>query len=389
MKNLYLNKEQASIILLLRAPLNGRYESGSFFVIEESPIILENSVYLAELDYLLNIEEYISPHQLNQFATLPNCQLCFREEFTTSIEATIAGIKKLVFQYKIDPKNIWLTVSFAHEKQRLDNDLNADYIFGVNIQVYNFFLKTIYDQYLGNINYFEKLNRPKEQKRFSVFARRYDNARFYFFAKLVTENIIDDCCYTFTNFHPELKSYPDPWVTKNELQNSDIVKNYTGTKLNLIHHWINGLPYCLDTNDLRESFPLKIYDMYAKARVNIVIESRYKENKIMITEKTYKTIVSKKPFLMIAPMGSLKLLRKEGFESFSRLFNEIYDDIDEHTLKVKFIIAEMKKLKNLSNSEFDTEIAKLDELATYNFNRFMSLGQLTHECTTLKDLDLI
>lgn len=389
MKHLYVNKERANKIILLRGPLNGRYEGGSFFIIEESPNILENSVYLAELHTLEHIEEHISPHQLKQFATLPNCQLCFREEFTTSIEPTIEGIKKLILQYGIEARNIWVTVSFTHEKYKLDQILSNTSIFGVNIQVHNFYLNVVYEQYLGNINYFEQLKTPIEQKRFSVFSRRYDNARFYFFSKLVTENLINDCCYTFTNFIPELRPYPDPWVTKHELQEDEIVKEYTDKKLILLRQWIDGLPYCLDTTDLRNSFPLTIYDLYAKGKINIVIETRYKKNRIMVTEKTYKAIVSKKPFLMIAPVSSMQLLKEEGFKSFSDLFDERYDEVDDHKTKVKMIVSEMKRLHSLSNTEFNRKIHELDNLVKFNFRKFIALGKLTSNCTILQDLDLV
>lgn len=389
MKHLYVNKERANKIILLRGPLNGRYEGGSFFIIEESPNILENSVYMAELHTLEHIEEHISPHQLKQFATLPNCQLCFREEFTTSIEPTIEGIKKLILQYGIEARNIWVTVSFTHEKYKLDQILSNTSIFGVNIQVHNFYLNVVYEQYLGNINYFEQLKTPIEQKRFSVFSRRYDNARFYFFSKLVTENLINDCCYTFTNFIPELRPYPDPWVTKHELQEDEIVKEYTDKKLILLRQWIDGLPYCLDTTDLRNSFPLTIYDLYAKGKINIVIETRYKKNRIMVTEKTYKAIVSQKPFLMIAPVSSMQLLKEEGFKSFSDLFDERYDEVDDHKTKVKMIVSEMKRLHSLSNTEFNRKIHELDNLVKFNFRKFIALGKLTSNCTILQDLDLV
>ena len=57
-----------------------------------------------------------------------------------------------------------------------------------------------------------------------------------------------------------------------------------------------------------------------------VVSESIVSNKIMfITEKTYKPIAFYHPFMILGPMGILKALKDQGFETFENLFDESYD----------------------------------------------------------------
>ena len=202
--------------------------------------------------------------------------------------------------------------------------------------------------------------------------------------------------YTFTNFHPEFKPYPDPWITKDELKNHEITKLYP-SKTHVIHRWIDGMPYCLDVDNLRESFPIGIYKSYKESGLNIVLETTFthyrntEQQDIMLTEKTYKAIVSKKPFMMIAPSGSLELLKKEGFRTFESFVDESYDKTDDMVKKKTLIINQIKMLNTLTDAEFFRKLDELDKTVNYNLRRFLNLGKLSaiEHKKLFQDLDLV
>lgn len=398
MKKLYLNRRFNNPSVLIRYPLIIRFsddrEADSPLIIEDHPIIENHSVFIIERFCLNDLHQYITKNHLNQIANLSDSHLLFIEDFTLPIAETADHIIDLVNIYKISPNKLWFNIAWTHEKDELEKLLHANGIHGVNIRIHNCYLHLIYDQYIQHQELFDSLTNTNINHRFSIFTRRYDDDRFAFFLKMIDADLLKHCGYTFTNFSPEVIAYPEPWITKDKLKEHTFVKLYPNKKLT-INHWIDGLPYCIDANDLRDSFPLEIYKRYSAASFNIVNETTTRHyndphrQDIMITEKTFKAIVSEKPFMMLAPSGSLALLKKEGFKTFDSLIDESYDDTDDLDKKQDQVIAQLRKLSNLTDAEYFREIDNLNKITKYNLRRFLYLGKQSSDYSIFYDLDLL
>lgn len=82
-----------------------------------------------------------------------------------------------------------------------------------------------------------------------------------------------------------------------------------------------------------------------------------------LTEKTYKAIAGRHPFMLYAASGSLELLKSQGFETFNNLFDETYDLVDFEE-KLKII---KTNIDNFEKQSYNTEtLAKID----HNYQRF-------------------
>ena len=92
---------------------------------------------------------------------------------------------------------------------------------------------------------------------------------------------------------------------------------------------------------------------------------------------------------MLAPSGSLALLKKEGFKTFDSLIDESYDTTDDLDEKQNLVIGQMKKLSTLTDAEYFREIENLDKITKYNFRRFLHLGMQSSDYSIFYDLDLI
>lgn len=398
MKKLYLNRRFNNPSVLIRYPLilrfNDNSNSESPLIIEDYPIIENHSVFIIERFCLNDLQQYITKNHLNQIANLSDSHLLFIEDFTLPIAETADHIIDLVNIYKISPNKLWFNIAWNHEKDELEKILHDNGIHGVNIRIHNCYLHLIYEQYIQHQELFASLTNTNINHRFSIFTRRYHGDRFAFFLKMIDADLLKHCGYTFTNFSPEVIEYPEPWITKDELKKHELVKLYP-TKQSIINTWIDGLPYCLDTSDLRQSFPLEIYNRYAASGINIVNETLARHHNdphrqdIMITEKTFKAIVSQKPFMMIAPSGSLALLKKEGFKSFDSLIDESYDDTDDLAEKQDRVIAQLQKLSNLTDAEYFREIENLAKITNYNLRLFCKLGRQSSDFSIYYDLDLL
>ena len=91
-----------------------------------------------------------------------------------------------------------------------------------------------------------------------------------------------------------------------------------------------------------------------------------------ITEKTFKTVSHKHPFILIARPGTLSLFKSMGYRSFSPYINESYDDIQDDMERMTAILAEIKRLDELSEDELFEFIDNVSPILEYNFNRLVS-----------------
>jgi len=68
-------------------------------------------------------------------------------------------------------------------------------------------------------------------------------------------------------------------------------------------------------------------DWYNHTEFSVVVETNISmsNDRIFITEKTMKPIALRHPFVSLSCPGTLRLLKKSGFETFENLFDESYD----------------------------------------------------------------
>ena len=85
-------------------------------------------------------------------------------------------------------------------------------------------------------------------------------------------------------------------------------------------------------------YDYKLYDDYEKT------------NKI-IDEKIFKPIVYLHPFICFANPNTLSYFRDWGFETFPELFDESYDEINDHDERLEFVIKQIEQISKLPLDE--------------------------------------
>jgi hypothetical protein len=88
---------------------------------------------------------------------------------------------------------------------------------------------------------------------------------------------------------------------------------------------------------------------YDETCFSIVAETAVElpEQSMFITEKTFKPIAFRHPFLIFGLPFTLKYLREQGFETFENLFDESYDSLTDEVLRLEGIknnVAQYKKI---------------------------------------------
>jgi len=103
---------------------------------------------------------------------------------------------------------------------------------------------------------------------------------------------------------------------------------------------------------------------------HIVTETVFYYDKLHLTEKIFKPIVSKQPFMLLAAPGNLEYLRSYGFKTFAGIIDESYDDIKDNDARIEAVVAQLEWYCDLSDDE-KTEIQrKCEPIVEHNFHHF-------------------
>lgn len=142
----------------------------------------------------------------------------------------------------------------------------------------------------------------------------------------------------------------------------------------------------IDRNDFENNGPLakhlpNLVNYYNETMFSVVSETNFytefnKEYSVFITEKTYKTIAYKHPFVLVSSYKSLRALRNLGYKTFSPFINEDYDEIENDSYRMFVILKEIERLCNLSKKQMDEFVIGCSEITEYNYNLLVSRTDL-------------
>jgi hypothetical protein len=116
------------------------------------------------------------------------------------------------------------------------------------------------------------------------------------------------------------------------------------------------LPLVLDTADFIPNQAQNFFsEVYLDTWVSVITETYYSEyqgHAMFFSEKIYKPIRARHPFILVGAPGSLKALREQGFQTFDKFWSESYDDIQDDTTRLVVICKLLEELNKKSHEEW-------------------------------------
>lgn len=110
------------------------------------------------------------------------------------------------------------------------------------------------------------------------------------------------------------------------------------------------------------------FDFIKKSFVYIITETVAEYPYPYFSEKTWKAILFKMPFLIVGSKHSLKKLREFGFRTFSDFWNEDYDNFDLAADRIDAVVRILRQLSELSIQELDNLNREIVPIVEYNQN---------------------
>jgi hypothetical protein len=98
---------------------------------------------------------------------------------------------------------------------------------------------------------------------------------------------------------------------------------------------------------------------------------------VFITEKTYKPMAFKHPFLIYGPPEILKNLKDNGFETYKNLFDESYDPITNIDDKINAIINNVDNFKQVPYDQITLD--KIEHNYNHFYNKSLVLDKIKKE----------
>jgi hypothetical protein len=176
--------------------------------------------------------------------------------------------------------------------------------------------------------------------------------------------------------HPDLQHRNDSWTkrfliyargkTGTRIYRTHLLEALDDIKQNLLYDWEGKIQVpssysaTIDVNDAQDS------------AVHLVAETVFDQNKIHATEKVFKPMVMRQPFIVFAGAGMLQYLRDYGFQTFDSVWDESYDLESDHSKRFNLIINLIHHLNSLPNKEFRSTLSQCQHILDHNRRHFFS-----------------
>jgi len=112
--------------------------------------------------------------------------------------------------------------------------------------------------------------------------------------------------------------------------------------------------------------------------LNIVTETWFYEKSLFLTEKIFKSVIYQQPFLLFGGYNSLKLFKDLGYKTFSRIFDESYDDEEDNDKRFEMICNEINRIGKMPISDIHEMYLSVRDILEYNYKHFLNKKQIDY-----------
>lgn len=297
----------------------------------------------------------------------------------------VAGIHKILDQIKLmvpllDNKSVYFFSSSIDASEIYNKFCEKNQITNkINIRVINVWERHVAKGIPQTFFDHDITTKPKE-KLFLSFNRISRKHRIALLGLLYEKNLIND---SFYSFFPEFYN-SDP-MTKELKALSSHISYWTYNRIeDQINKHKHEFPLLLNTDSIDENANyVKDTDLqyYQNSYFSVVTETFffelgksynpntvYDELGVFFSEKIFKPIACKHPFIMLNRPNALMYLRKLGYKTFHPYINEEYDLIENDEDRLLAIVSEISRLCAMTDDEWITWQTNVNPIIEHNFN---------------------
>jgi hypothetical protein len=228
----------------------------------------------------------------------------------------------------------------------------------------------------------------KLKKSYISFNRITSNKRLYrslLVNELYKNNLLEQGYVSYSHVCPDTNESFDVSIQKGvpEYPLSQALKDEVITNI----HQLPDLRIDFAENEYipNQSMLLSPMRQLMESFVFLVTETCYFQNKTHLTEKIFKPIVLKMPFILVGCANNLEYLRGYGFKTFGDFWDESYDSEFDPIKRLDAIVKILKDISNMSTAEQEAMLVKMQPILEHNYNLFNSPDFVRKEWDYLKE----
>jgi hypothetical protein len=140
--------------------------------------------------------------------------------------------------------------------------------------------------------------------------------------------------------------------------------------------FIGTCPRTLDMPQILEPIQhpenLKLLDYYHDIFLDVVVEPNVHGNCLLVTEKLWRCIIARRPFIVMSNKDYLSNLRKLGFRTFDQFWSEEYDSYAEAD-RIRAIHTQLDLISTYKVSQLTEMLDLMNDILEHNYNTFIGL----------------
>jgi len=107
-----------------------------------------------------------------------------------------------------------------------------------------------------------------------------------------------------------------------------------------------------------------------QAFLHVVTETVFNYPTPFFSEKTFKPISSKRPFVIVGAQGTLSVLRSVGFKTFSDYWDESYDETSDPEDRLAKVVDVIEDICDRSVDDLRKLCLSMEDVLNYNLNHY-------------------
>lgn len=332
----------------------------------------------------------LSPEKLSEYMReifTEKTMFCFDNLFEGNITPMIDIIYKSLEISKIDASQCYyfsgaLDSNYLHEDYCKKNDIkNPIKVYSCNTWEYSLKKESV----IKDREYTAK----KKSKTFLCFNRILRPHRLGLVALCHEKNLIDNSYYSFFNdsshngivdmnfIKRSIQLHSSEKVFNRIFDSYDSLLARLPLKLNI--DWTENANYVKadDLNFFDDSYFSLVTETYFFPFYHVTsydTPGRILQDgqSIFFSEKVFKPIIMRHPFILASRPGSLEMLRKIGFKTFSPFIDESYDMIRNDGDRLSAIVDEVERLSKFNDDQWHEWQSNIKEIVDHNHQVLMN-----------------
>lgn len=275
--------------------------------------------------------------------------------------------KNIILEYNVDPNFIFLSSESYDMGNEITKVANHYKLPKIHYSWNTEFEKIVREQIDGI-----EFNKVKNiDKIFLNFNGRQTHHRTILIFLLKSLNLLQ---YGYVSYNKNLYDHESALTYYMNIfkDNAELIKILKENQENILS--IENM--VLDDYNTQDKFKITSNNLYDKSLLSLVTETNFYgetlynknvNNGRILSEKTFKPIAMKHPFIIVSNKNFLDCIRLLGYKTFYPYIDESYDLIDDDAERLLAIVKEIERLTKMSKDEQEIFIKFTNDICEYNY----------------------